>query len=107
MDVTLDRETGDGDEAQVVVKLQTPDWELNIHAAAEAVAELGAIRETNWAARRCLHIGYSAGAPVHWAAEGETATILVGMDDESWDFAVLVPTAIVDQIVADVAARRW
>jgi hypothetical protein len=44
---------------------------------------------------------------VHWAAEGETATILVGHDEETWDIALTVPVATVDTIVADAAEGSW
>jgi hypothetical protein len=47
----------------VAVKLSTPGWEFNFLAALEELARLGAIRDANWLARRCLRIGESAGHP--------------------------------------------
>ena len=91
----------------VLVKLSTPTWEFNFWATQEDLIGLNSIRDANWLARRCLHIGQSAGAPVHWAAEGETATILVGHDEETWDIALTVPVATVDTIVADAAEGSW
>jgi hypothetical protein len=44
---------------------------------------------------------------VHWSAEGETATIMVGHDEESWDIAMMVAISTVDAIVADAAAEDW
>lgn len=107
VDVTLNLASGPDEPILVLVKLQSPDWELNFRAAPEELLDLGSIREADWATRRCLHIGESAGAPVHWAAEGETATIMVGHDDETWDIAVTVPIGTVDTIVADTAAGSW
>jgi len=80
---------------------------LNFRATPEALDGLGAIRESDWATRQCLHIGESAGAPVHWSAAGEDATIMVGHDDETWDIAVTIPIATVETIVADARAGAW
>ncbi|GAB3881452.1 hypothetical protein GCM10029964_037540 [Kibdelosporangium lantanae] len=107
VDVTLALASGPGEATMVLVKLQAPTWELNFRATADDLARLSQVRDTDWAARRCLHIGESAGSPVHWATDGQTTTIMVGQDDETWDIAVAVPTAAVDRIVADAAAGRW
>jgi hypothetical protein len=107
VDATLNLASGRGEPILVLVKLQSPTWELNFRATPEELADLRSIRDADWAARQCLHIGESAGAPVHWSAEGETATIMVGCDEESWDIAVTVPISTVDAIVADVAAGSW
>jgi hypothetical protein len=91
----------------VAVKLSTPGWEFNFWAAPEELARLGAIRDANWLARRCLRIGESAGAPVYWATEGATVTIMVGHDPETWDIALVIPAGTVDQIVTDAADDSW
>ncbi|WP_117210174.1 hypothetical protein [Allorhizocola rhizosphaerae] len=107
-DVTLGLASGPGESTVLSVKLQMPAWELNLRATPEELAGLRAIRGSDWAARRSLHIGQSAGSPVHWAmAEAGTAAVMVGADDETWDFAVMVPLASVDRIVAAVAAGEW
>lgn len=102
-DVTLDLASAPGEPALVAVKLQTSRWELNFRATPDELAGLDAIRDTDWAARRCLHVGECAGTRVHWSAEGETATIMVGDDDETWDFSVTVALATIDIIVADAS----
>ena len=107
MAVALDLEYDRAGRELVAVKLSTPMWEFNFRAPSEELAGLGSIRDANWQARRSLHIGESAGAPVHWAAEGETATIMVGHDSETWDIALMVPVAIVDTIVTDAADGTW
>jgi hypothetical protein len=94
----------------VLVKLSTAAWEFNFRATSGELAGLGSIRDADWLARRCLHIGESAGAPVHWAAqgaEGETVTIMVGHDPETWDISLTVPVAAVDTIVTDLAEGSW
>lgn len=105
--MTLNLASARGEPVLLQVKLQSQQWELNLRATADDLAGLGAIRDTDWAARRCLHIGQSAGTAVHWSAEGDTAAIMVGHDDETWDIAVTVPIATVDAILSELAAGTW
>jgi hypothetical protein len=105
--VALDRAYDQDGRSVVLVKLSAPTWEFNFRATSEELAGLGSIRDADWLARRCLHIGESAGAPVHWAAEGETVTIMVGHDAETWDIGLTVPVAAVDTIVTDLAEGSW
>lgn len=64
---------------------------------------LGRIRTADWNLRASLAVGESAGAEVFWAATGDSVAILVGHDDETWDFSVVVPLAVVDEITSRVA----
>jgi hypothetical protein len=105
--VTLNRASRPSDPILVLVKLQSPGWELNFRATPEALMGLRSIRDADWTKRRCLHIGESVGAPVHWAVDGETASILVGHDEETWDIAVTVPIVTVETIVTETLARSW
>jgi hypothetical protein len=95
VDVTI--EAAPGEPQIMLVKLQSPVWELNFRATREELLSLHGIRDAVWADRRSLHVGTSAGAPVHWAISGDTATVMVGHDDETWDIAIEVPTASIDE----------
>jgi hypothetical protein len=97
----------DEDRTLVLVMLQSPSWVFSFRATLGELDGLRSIREADWLARRSLHIGRSADAPVHWAVNGETVTILIGHDDETWDIALEVPVVTVDDIVAQAAARNW
>lgn len=101
VDVTLDVAAADASGGRVAtVKLATGTWELNIRAELAEFATLAGIRGAGWQARRSLAVGTAAGAAVFWAAADDQVSILVGQDDETWDFAVLVPLSAVDEIVA-------
>jgi hypothetical protein len=101
VDVTLNEAAG----SVVVMKLQTPTWEVNIEAPAADFVRLRSIDDADWNARRSLAIGTSAGARVYWAISGEQAMILIGHDDETWDIAVAVPQPTVREI-ASLAERH-
>jgi hypothetical protein len=104
VDVTIEVETSEpGELRMMLVKLQSSAWELNVRATREELLSLKGIRDAVWADRRSLHVGTSAGAPVHWSASGDTTTVMVGHDDETWDIAIEVPTASVDEIVTAAA----
>ncbi|MFG2007390.1 hypothetical protein ACGFNU_50395 [Spirillospora sp. NPDC048911] len=100
VDVTLD----EADGSTFLVKLQAESWELNIRASATDLMRLRDIRDADWDARRSLAIGTCAGAGVFWAMSGDRVAILVGSDDETWDIAVAVPPAAVDEIVTRAAS---
>lgn len=100
VDVVLD-ETG----AELVsAKFSDAGWELNVRAPASDFLSLRNVRTMDWATRRVRAVGESAGARVFWAADARTASILVGHDDETWDFSVTVPLEIVDELVRRVEA---
>jgi hypothetical protein len=100
--------SNDGDRPTLLlVKLQAAGWEFNVQASPSELEQLREIRGADWAARGTLHLGESAGAPVHWAIDGDTVTVMVGHDDETWDIAIQMPVDTVERIVAEVDAQNW
>jgi hypothetical protein len=86
--------------AGLLVKLQTAEWEANVHASTEELLRLSDIRSVRWSERRSISAGESAGARVYWSAgERDHANLMIGHDDETWDVSVIVPFTIIDQIV--------
>ena len=108
MDQVVDVSIGAaGPPHEVVVKLQGgDDWELNIWSNFADLAMLRDIRTAKWNERRSIPAGTSAGARVFWSAEGETATIVIGHDDEAWDVAVLMPVTVVEKIARLAETRH-
>ncbi|MFD7023446.1 hypothetical protein [Promicromonospora sukumoe] len=77
-------------------------WEINVRGARSDLMRLSQIREADWLSRRSLRVGLVAGSPVFWSfAEGQVS-LLVGEDDEVWDFAVSFPVGVVDELVQAV-----
>jgi hypothetical protein len=96
VEVTVNRQADD--TAQV--KLQSEAWELNVYASFAELRRLRTIEDTSWSDRRSLAIGTSAGAQVFWCEQDRQVTILVGHDDESWDVAVIVSLATVEDVLS-------
>jgi len=99
-----------GPPHEVVLTLQGDDWELHVWATFDDLARLRSVRSAVWDERRSIAAGTSAGSQVFWAgpaegADSETATVLIGHDDETWDIAILVPVTVVEKI-GDLAGAR-
>jgi hypothetical protein len=61
----------------------------------------------DWSTRRGRAVGESAAAGVFWAADARTATILVGHDDETWDFSDGPARELVDQLLRRIEALPY
>lgn len=96
--------TVDGDGPTVCLKLQSARWEINVHGTRDEFSQLSGIDETDWAARRVINIGSSAGSPTHWCIESSDVVMLIGPDDETWDVALSLQRSVIDQILATLAA---
>ncbi|MGX6601503.1 hypothetical protein ACWKSP_05110 [Micromonosporaceae bacterium Da 78-11] len=105
-DVSFDLASAPGEPVLLLVMLQGPEWVLSFRAVPEAIDTLRWIREAGRAGHPALRVGEAVSSPVHWAADGETATIMVGESAEAWDFAVTIPLADVDLIVNGAAGYR-
>ena len=96
MDVTIEEDAA-GD---VAVKLQAHEWEVNFRASRAELVALSGIRTADWNERRSIRAGESAGAPVFWASGGDDATLMIGSDEETWDVAITLPVAAVEEIAS-------
>ena len=103
IEVSLEREVTDAGPI-LCAKVSAPTWELNVRAESAAFLRLGEIRATHWAGRSTLQVGRSAGAPAHWWCERDRVTVALGQDDDTGDLAMEMPVAVVDDLVAQVAA---
>ena len=101
MDVTVEPE-----EIGFLVKIQTHEWEVNVHASQPDLEKLGDIRAAVWDEGRSIRAGRSAGDAVFWAIVGDNASIMIGHDDQTWDVAVTLPLAVVEEIARQAKDGR-
>jgi hypothetical protein len=88
------------------IKIQTLQCELNIWIKADEVALLHQVKAARWDSRGSLNIGSSAGVPVFWSSEDDTLSILVGHDDETWDFGLILPIHIINEIISNIETEQ-
>ncbi|MBV5324306.1 MAG: hypothetical protein J0626_03005 [Rhodospirillaceae bacterium] len=93
--------------SQVHLKIATPDVELNVWIPDVDVARLNEVRTSPWRTKS-VRIGEVAGAPAWWSidVESRSLSILVGLDDETWDVGVTLPLATLDVLLAEMTTSR-
>ncbi|MFD2942141.1 hypothetical protein [Flavobacterium notoginsengisoli] len=89
----------DKDAKNFSLKLQSKSWELNIHGWNFEIDLLQDLFKTNWADRKTIKVGKSANASAYWTIERENVIIMIGNDDETWDFAIIISYQILNEII--------
>ena len=88
------------------LKLQTDAFELNVRIRPDEVEKFEQVRNMPWV-KGSVRIGECAGSPAFWCVgeDGDdSVSILVGTDDECWDFAVSLPPDTTDVIRRELTA---
>lgn len=103
--VHVEADDDESGESWLLAKFSDTSWELNVRAPASDFLMLRNIRTFGWETRRAVKVGVCAGASTFWASDGETATLMVGEDDETWDVAVSLSVEVIDDLVQQVARQ--
>jgi hypothetical protein len=85
-----------------ILEIQRYDWEMNIWLTADELALVPSVRAARWDERQSIQLGLCAGAPTFWSCEDGNLSILVGHDDECWEFGVTLPEEIIDDVIAEI-----
>jgi hypothetical protein len=85
-----------------ILKLQRDEWEMNIWLTANELALVPSVRTARWDERQSIQLGLCAGALAFWSCEDGNLSILVGHDDECWEFGVTLPEEIIDDVIAEI-----
>jgi hypothetical protein len=90
------------DDGGCLIKLSATDWELNISVPAVEVPILRRVQSSPWLPGS-VRIGTSAGSPTFWSAEADgRVSVLVGHDDQTWDFGVSFPIAVLHEVQREI-----
>jgi hypothetical protein len=98
VDVSVEQEWS----GEYMVKIHDHTVEVNVLGPGKQFLLLSGIRDAHWEDRRSIRAGTSAGSPVFWCSGNGDATMMIGHDEETWDIAVTMPLAVVDDIVREV-----
>jgi hypothetical protein len=99
-------EAGADDDDLGSIRLEDETWALAIWATRPDLWKLADIEETDWDQRRTLKVGTCANAQAWWSERDGTVSILVGDDDEAYDFWVTVPLSAVHEILAQLERQE-
>ncbi len=105
IDVSVGEAWLDKDTQGFVIKIQADTFELNLWLSTEEKQNLLRLGDACWEDRTSLRIGRAAGSPAWWSCDEGQISILVGEDDECWDFGVRVPISVAGDILADMEAQ--
>jgi hypothetical protein len=87
-----------------LIKLQSPNAELNVWVPLTELPKLLGIEDANWEDRATLQVGSSAASKVFWTCGHGYLTVMVGPDDEAWDFCLSLPVTCVSDLLTEVHA---
>lgn len=93
-----------------LLKIRSDDyWELNISLNDEELNSVPNIINSSWNERSSLKIGKCLGSPTFWSYENENLSILVGKDDETWEFGVNIKGKFVKYLLEEIenAKKRY
>lgn len=93
-----DRPSVDYDDSEGILTVSTDSVSLLIRIQPSDLQLLAAIPGASWLQRNSITAGTTLGSPVFWCRDEEapdTAVILVGGDDETWELALHVPMDLV------------
>lgn len=93
-----DRPSVDYDQSDGILTVSADGVSLLIRIHNSDLQVLAGIPAAWWLQRRSIKAGTALGNPVFWCRDDEapdTAVILVGRDDETWELALHVPLDLV------------
>lgn len=85
------------------LKISTDAFEINVRFPSEDASKFGQIINTPWLSG-AIKIGECADAPVYWCADEDkkSISVLVGQDDETWDFGLYLPAEVIETILNEI-----
>jgi len=84
------------------LKILSQTWEINVYLTKPELLLIPQARTARWDDWGSLKIGKSAGDSAFWCCSEGLLSILVGHDQETWDFCVAMPATVIDDIMAEI-----
>lgn len=93
---------GAGEPFAYIIKIGHDLFSLSVWVRLEELPLFAKVPAADWNERGSVQIGVAAGAPAFWSTEGQTVSILIGHDDETWDFGVELPLPSFHELVDEL-----
>jgi hypothetical protein len=84
------------------VTLSATGYEATVLIPPRDVGKLQHVRSTPWLTGS-MRIGGVAGQPAFWSYEKRTVSILVGEDDQMWEFGIFFSLKTLEKIILEIA----
>ena len=100
--VSLSHEIDEQGSPLFILTIQEDAWEISIWLTEDELARVPNTKTARWDERGSIQLGRCAGASTFWSCEDGKLTILVGADDETWDFGLTLPETILDEVMVEI-----
>lgn len=89
-----------------LLKISSANWELNILLSKDELSKIPDVVNARWENRNCLRLGDCLGASTWWSLEEHGLSILVGFDEESWQFGVTMPHSVLQNLFSEIDVNK-
>lgn len=76
-------------------------WELNIQLDLPELELFHKVKDARWDERTSVKIGKCLKHPTFWSCENQILSILIGGDDEIWQFGVSMNKVLIDDLLIE------
>ena len=94
----------EGKDLGIALKISGAQYELNVFFQFAEITALESVPNASWH-HGALNIGSCAGHRVWWSCDDSVVSVLVGRDDQTWDFGIDIPLAEFPNLRAALATE--
>ena len=87
---------------EYMLKVSSDFCELNILLSKDELLKIPDVANARWNERTSLKLGDCLDNPTWWSAEKDGLSILVGADDETWQFGILLPHSAMQDLLDEI-----
>ena len=92
-----------GEESrEYMLKISSDSWEINILLSKVELLEIPNVINAHWNDRKSLKLGDCLGSPTWWSLDNKNLSIVVGADDEVWDFGITMSEACLEDLFSEI-----
>ena len=99
---SLDNIYGDQNNREYLLKISCDYFELNILLSKDELLKIPEVVNARWTDRTSLKLGDCLGVPTWWSSDEDEISILVGHDDEGWDFGVGLTKSVLKDLLKEI-----
>ena len=81
------------------LRISRQGYEMNLFLSETELVLIPQVKTALWSEHSSIKIGNCAGISAFWSCEEGELSILVGQDDECWQFGTILPESVLDEII--------
>lgn len=84
------------------LRISRKEYEMNLFIPKSELVLIPKVKTALWSEHDSIKIGTCAEAPAFWSCEEGELSILVGQDDECWQFGTILAESVLDEIIDEI-----